>query len=121
VNTGGFRARTRERGKHRTEVTEATEGELFWWPRRRWGEAPLACAGSFTIFSCLPCSPDDASPFARSHAEAAGVHPSSPVHQPKIPLCGLRDLCAMLSPYRVTRAGTKQLPHFRPDRPWREG
>jgi hypothetical protein len=53
VNTGGFRARTRERGKHRTEVTEATEGELFWWPRRRWGEAPLACAGSFTIFSCL--------------------------------------------------------------------
>jgi hypothetical protein len=28
VNTGGFRARTRERGKHRTEVTEATEGGI---------------------------------------------------------------------------------------------
>jgi hypothetical protein len=36
VDTGGFRAGTREMGRHRTEVTEATEGvrlvdEYDWW------------------------------------------------------------------------------------------
>jgi hypothetical protein len=121
VNTGGFRARTRERGKHRTEVTEATEGGIVLVATAQVGRGSASVRRLFYNLFMPPCSRDDASPFARSHAEAAGVHPSSPVHQPKIPLCGLRDLCPMLSPYRVTRAGTKQLPHFRPDRPWREG
>jgi hypothetical protein len=31
VTTFGFRARRCQWGKHRTEVTEVTEGELGWW------------------------------------------------------------------------------------------
>jgi hypothetical protein len=39
VNTAGFRARTREKGKHRTEdaeVTEVTEAELQVVDKRAW-------------------------------------------------------------------------------------
>jgi hypothetical protein len=129
---------TREWGEHRTEVAEVTEGDLGVVDEKKLGCAPAAGVrrtrergkhrteateweidfgghGAGTVYSPVsvrslvfsifhpPCSPHDVFSFACSRTEAAGIDPSSFIHQPQIPLRGLRDLRAMLSLFACSR------------------
>jgi hypothetical protein len=94
-----------KRGKHRTEATEATEvteGEIGWAVEDCFGElgGPLKTVLVNTATSgAAKREIIDAFLFGVFRTQANGVPRQKIPALTQIPLCDLRDLCAMPSPF----------------------